>query len=256
MAELQIEQQGDVLLLTANRPSHHNALTFEMYDEIARACDLADQDDGVRSLVLRGAGDRAFIAGTDIAQFAAMSTGADGLVYERRVARTLDRLEALTVPSVAVVQGYCMGGGLALAAVCDLRVATSNAVFGVPVARTVGNCLSMNTYSLLLTHFGHARTLDMLLRARHLDAEEAHRAGFVCELTTAEDLQSCTERVLQQLREHAPLSMWAAKTALARLRRAGLPTGDDLVERVFASEDFRHGVSSFLTHSTPRWSGR
>lgn len=215
MAELQIEREGDVLLVTANRPEHHNALTWEMYEGIAQACDIADEDDGIRALVLRGAGDRAFIAGTEISLFSTMSTGADGIAYERRVARTVDRLEALTVPSVAAVHGYCMGGGLALAAVCDLRVATTEAVFGIPTARTVGNCLSMSTYSLLLAHFGRGRTLDMLLRARHLDAQEAHRAGFVCELTSAEDLPSRTEQVLQRLREHAPLSMWAAKAAVA-----------------------------------------
>ena len=111
-----------------------------------------------------------------------MRDGAAGIAYERRIAQVVNRLEEVTVPTVAAVRGYCMGGGLALAAVCDLRVATRSARFGVPIARTLGNCLSVNSVSVLVGQLGPARTLDLLLRARSLTGEEAAAAGFVAEL--------------------------------------------------------------------------
>ncbi len=147
-------------------------MTFAMYEGLEEACDRADSDDSVRVLVLRGAGGRAFVAGTDIAQFLEFSSGDDGIAYEERITRVVNRLEEVTVPTVAAVEGACVGGGLALAAACHLRIATRSSKFGVPIARTLGNCLSMNTYSLLVHHLGPARTLDLLLRARLL-----HRGG-------------------------------------------------------------------------------
>ena len=187
--ELAVEQDGAVLTVTFNRPSQRNAMTFAMYDGLYAACERADADDGVRVLVLRGAGDKAFVSGTDIAQFAEFRGGADGVAYEARITRVINRLEDVTVPTVAAIRGFCVGAGLAIAAACDLRVATRSARFGVPIARTLGNCLSMNTYSLLLFHLGPARSLDLLLRARLLSGEDAHGAGFVSELCADDALE-------------------------------------------------------------------
>ncbi|EQD85483.1 enoyl-CoA hydratase/isomerase family protein [Saccharopolyspora erythraea] len=252
--ELITTRQGPALHVLFNRPAQRNALTWTMYDGLVEACERADADEQVRVLVLRGAGDEAFVAGTDIGQFSEFSSGEDGIAYERRVERVLDRLETTRVPTVAAISGYCVGGGLAVAAVCDLRVSTPTGRFGVPVARTLGNCLAMNTYSLLVHHLGPARALDVLLRARMLTAEQAHAAGFVAELT--DDRDATVEAVVGLLAQHAPLTMWAAKQAARRLRLANLPDGDDLVRAVFGSEDFRHGVRSFLDKEKPRWTGR
>jgi enoyl-CoA hydratase/carnithine racemase len=254
-SELVVAQDGAVLTVTFNRPRQRNAMTFAMYDGLHGACERADADEGIRVLVLRGAGDKAFVSGTDIAQFAGFD-GDDGVAYEARITRVINRLEDVTVPTVAAIHGFCVGAGLALAAACDLRVATGSARFGVPIARTLGNCLSMNTHSLLLFHLGPARTLDLLLRARLLSAADAHAAGFVSELCADDGLDQAVTELVAPLLQHAPLTMWAAKQATVRFRRAGLPDGDDIVRRVFGSQDFDAAVAAFATKSPVRWQGR
>jgi enoyl-CoA hydratase len=254
--ELVVHRNGDVLTVTFNRPRQRNAMTWAMYDGLLAACEQADGDDAVRVMLLQGAGDKAFVAGTDIRQFAGFTDGADGVAYEERIAEVVGRLEEVSVPTVAAVRGFCVGGGLAIAAVCDLRVATRSAQFGVPIARTLGNCLSMNSYSLLVHHLGPARTLDMLLRARLLSGEDAHAAGFVSEVCDDDELDEVVARLVSTLRGHSPLSMWAAKEAVRRLRRAQLPDGDDIVARVFGSEDFHRAVRAFGAKEQVEWSGR
>jgi enoyl-CoA hydratase len=256
MSELEVTQDGAVLTVLFNRPEARNAMTFAMYDGLEEACARADTDDSVRVMVLRGAGGRAFVAGTDISQFSTFTSGDDGIAYEERITRVVNRLEDVGVPTVAAVEGPCVGGGLALAAACDLRVATASSRFGVPIARTLGNCLSMNTYSLLVHHLGPGRTLDMLLRARLLSAEEAHAAGFVGEVVADGELEPALAALLDVLLSHAPLSMRAAGQAVARLRRANLPDGDDLVREVFGSADFRAGVTAFVERGQVSWTGR
>jgi len=254
--QLVVSQDGGVLTVVFNRPDARNAMTFAMYEGLEAACERADSDDSVRVLVLRGAGGRAFVAGTDISQFLEFTSGDDGIAYEERITRVVNRLEEVTVPTVAAVEGACVGGGLALAAACHLRIATRSSTFGVPIARTLGNCLSMNSYSLLVHHLGPARTLDLLLRARLLSAEEAHGAGFVCELVDDDGLDDALAGLVGTLLSHAPLSMKAAGQAVARLRRATLPDGDDLVREVFGSEDFRAGVRAFVARERVTWGGR
>lgn len=256
--DLEVSRDGAVLSVTFNRPERHNAMTREMYDGLYAACETADAGDGVKVLVLRGAGGKAFVSGTDIASFRGFASGGDGVEYERRIARVVNRLEDVRVPTVAAVEGYCVGGGLAIAAVCDLRVATLSSRFGMPIARTLGNCLSMNSVSILVAHLGPARTLDLLLRATMLDGAAAHAAGFVTELCPDDALDRTLASVLPTLQGHAPLTMWAAKVAVARVRRANLPPGEDLVTRVYGSRDFRRAVAAFGSRSRdkiPPWTG-
>lgn len=253
--DLRVTHDGAVLTVTFDRPEQHNAMTFAMYDGLHAACEIADSDDDVQAMVLRGAGGKAFVSGTDIAAFRTFRDGDDGVAYEERIARVVNRLEDVTVPTVAAVEGYCLGGGLALAAVCDVRVATRSAHFGVPIARTLGNCLSMNSVSVLVARLGSARALDMLLRARLLDAEEAHAAGFVTEVCNDDGLDVTLEDVMRTLLSHAPLTQWASKVAVARLRRAALPGGDDMVARVFGSEDFHRAVAAFGSGQPATWEG-
>jgi enoyl-CoA hydratase/carnithine racemase len=254
--DLLVERMGPALQVTFNRPQSHNALTFAMYEGLRDACETADADPDIRVLVLRGAGGRAFVSGTDIAQFAGFD-GPDGVAYEARVTRVVRRLEDTAVPTVAAVDGYCIGGGLAVAAACDLRIATAASQFGIPVARTLGNCLSMDTYALLVARLGAPRTLDMMLRARLLDAAEVRAAGFVTQVADdAAGLDEALAATVKDLAAHAPLTMWATKQAVARLRRATLPDGDDLVERVYGSADFAGGVAAFGSHERPTWEGR
>jgi enoyl-CoA hydratase/carnithine racemase len=254
--ELLVTREGPVLQVTFNRPKQRNAMSWQMYDGLVAACETADGDDDIRVLVLRGAGDEAFVAGTDIAQFTEFTSGDDGVAYERKMEAVLERLEVTAVPTVAAISGFCVGAGIALAAACDIRVSTVTGRFGVPVARTLGNCLAMNTYSLLVFHLGPARAKDMLLRARMFSAEEAQAAGFVAELCEVDELEATVAGLAQRLAQHAPLTMWASKEAVRRLRLANLPDGDDLVRTVFGSDDFHHGVRSFLDKTPRSWTGR
>jgi enoyl-CoA hydratase/carnithine racemase len=257
-ADLRVTQAGPVMTVTFDRPAQHNAMTFAMYDALYAACDAADAGD-VKVMVLRGAGGRAFASGTDITVFNDFRDGADGIAYEDRLTRVVNRLEEVAVPTVAAVEGYCLGGGLALAAVCDLRVATRSAKFGMPIAKTLGNCLSLNSISILVARLGPARTLDLLLRARLYDSAEAQAAGFVAETCEDGALDEVITKVTEQLLGHAPLTMWAAKVAVARIRRANLPNDDDLVARVYGSDDFRRGVAAFGSvgrGGRPTWTGR
>jgi enoyl-CoA hydratase/carnithine racemase len=255
-SELLVRTDGPVLTVTFNRPKHHNALTWAMYEGLYEACEQADRDESVRVMVLRGGGEKAFVAGTDIKQFAFFRDGADGVAYEERITRIVGRLEEVSVPTVAVVRGFCVGGGLALAAVCDIRLAARSARFGVPVAKTLGNCLSMNSYSLLVYHLGPARTLDLMLRARLLTGDEASAAGFVAEVCDDIQLEDVVAATVAQLLEHAPLTMWATKVAVRRLRLAQLPDGDDLVSRVFGSGDFHRAAKAFVAKEKVQWTGR
>lgn len=257
--ELRTDLADGRLTVTFDRPAARNAMTWAMYEGLHAACERADVDPSVRVLVLRGAGDRAFVAGTDIAQFAAFRTGADGgadgVAYEAAITRVVNRLEEVTVPTLAVLRGACVGGGLAIAAACDLRVADRTARFGVPIARTLGNCLSANSTSLLVHHLGPGRTLDLLLRGRLLGAPDAHAAGFLTELTEPEELDATADSVAAELADRAPLTQWAAKELVRRMRRKLLVEDQDVISTVFGSQDFAAGVQAFTTGRPPHWTG-
>lgn len=253
--EVLLHRDGGVAHVTFSRPEARNAMTWEMYGALHRICtDLATEGD-LRAVVLRGAGGKAFVAGTDIRQFRAFASGEDGLAYEREMDAHIDALRAIPVPVLAVIEGWAVGGGLNIAAACDLRVATADAQFGVPISRTVGNCLSMAAYRRLLDGFGEARAKRMLLLGEMLTADEAREAGFLLSVHQASDLDAAVGRVVDRLVGNAPLTLWASKEALRRLS-AGRSDGDDLIARVYGSEDFRRGVASFGTKEVPQWSGR
>jgi enoyl-CoA hydratase/carnithine racemase len=254
-SDVVITTDGPALTLTFNRPDQRNAMTWSMYDALAQSCDRADSDDDIRVMVLRGADSRAFVAGTDISQFAEFSTGQHGVEYEQRVTKILDRLQAVTVPTVASIDGFCVGGGLGIAAAVDLRIATPRAKFGVPVARTLGNCLSAATLDLLVRHFGESRTMALLLTAQLMDAEEARSLGFLAVVT--EDLEQETKAAVDRIIGQAPLTMWAAKETLRRLRRGGRDADvSDIVSRVYGSHDFQSAVKAFVAKERPTWTGR
>jgi enoyl-CoA hydratase/carnithine racemase len=254
MPELETTVDGPVLTVTFNRPDQHNAMTWNMYDGLAAACDLADSTSDVRVIVLRGAGGRAFVAGTDINQFAGFETGQDGVAYERRVGAIIERLASVRVPAVAAIDGYCVGGGLAIACACDLRLATPGSRFGIPIARTLGNCLSTSALSLLIHHIGTARTADLLLNARMLTAPEAQAIGLVGEVS--DDLDGAVRATVDRLTSHAPLTMWATKESIRRIRTAAVPDCADIIARVYGSKDFHNAVAAFTGKRTAEWTGR
>jgi enoyl-CoA hydratase/carnithine racemase len=239
---VEFEVRGSAVWITFNRPEAHNAMTFAMYDQLVAHCDAVDGEDGIRTMVLRGAGGKAFVAGTDIRQFEDFQTAQDGLEYERRIDAVLDRLETVRKPTIALVDGFAMGSGLAISACCDLRVCTPDATFGMPIARTVGNCLSMANYARLVAALGAPRTKDLIFTARRIGADEALAAGFVSAVT--EDAEAFVTELCERLADHSPTTMWVTKEALRRAR--AVPEGDDLVLEAYGSEGFRRNVARFL----------
>lgn len=258
-APLLVERHGPALHVTFNRPEARNAMTFEMYAGLAEAVRTLDADPALRVLVLRGAGGRAFIAGTDIAQFRGF-TGEDGVAYEARIDEVLGVVENAQKPVLAIIDGHCVGGGLGIAACADVRIAAPNASFSVPIARTLGNTLSASTLARLVGVLGRARVASMLLTARAVKAEEALTSGFLSEV--AESAEALDERAAywtDRLASGAPLTQWSIKENLRRIaaRAAGDPVDDsDVVSRVYGSADFAGAVEAFLGKTDMTWTGK
>jgi len=243
--------------ITFNRPQARNALTFAMYERLAQICDAANTDRALKVLILTGAGDKAFAAGTDINQFRAFKTPQDGLDYESRIDRVLGVLEQCRVPTIAAIAGACTGGGAGIAACCDLRIGTTTAKFGFPIARTLGNCLSMSSLSRLAALIGAARVKDIIFTARLVDAQEAAAIGLLNEVVTdVPELEHRAEALARLIAGHAPLTLRASKEALRRLQhRLSGEEGEDLILMCYMSRDFREGMDAFLAKRQPQWAG-
>lgn len=254
--ELLFEQQGQTGILTFNRPEARNALTFAMYESLAGVCEqIIDGSLEIRALVITGAGDKAFAAGTQISEFRQLKSADDALDYERTMDRVLGLLESLPIPTIAAIRGACTGGGGAIAACCDLRIANDDIRYGFPIARTLGNCLSLSNLSRLVELLGAPRTREILLTARLIECDEALACGLINECS-ADPLARSMELAVSLL-EHAPLTMAASKEGLRRLREhAANIEGDDLIVQCYTSEDFREGMDAFLNKRRPQWKGR
>jgi len=250
---------GPLAILTFNRPEARNAMTWAMYDALVAACDRVDDDPAIRVLILRGAGGKAFVSGTDISQFQDFRTPEDGLSYEKRLDAALDRLERLSKASIAQIEGVAAGGGCAIAICCDLRVATPASTFGVPVARTLGNCLSGATYSRLVDLLGPGRVKELLFTGRMLSAADAHAAGLVNQVAEPSEIGGVVRGLAMTIAGHAPLTIRATKEMLRRIaaqRRLAAGADRDLITLCYTSEDFREGVAAFLEKRKPAWRGR
>ena len=244
---------GSIGTLTFNRPQARNALTWDMYEALSTACDQVDATPSLRVLVIRGAGE-AFAAGTDISQFREFSTGEDGVAYERRLDAIIDRIERVTHPTLAVVDGPAVGGGCAIALACDLRLCTNRAKFGVPVARTLGNCLSIANTARLVDLMGPARTRELLFTGRLIDADEALDSGLVTRIISVDNIDAEVRLLALELSQRAPSTIAATKALLQAIRAHRCPPpADDIIAKCYASGEFKEGVRAFLEGRKPRW---
>lgn len=255
--DLLYEVEDGIGRITFNRPQARNALTFAMYERMAEICREANDDRGVRALILTGAGDKAFASGTDISQFRAFKSPEDALEYEGRIDRVLGELEGCRVPTIAAIAGACTGGGAGIAASCDLRIGTASTRFGFPIARTLGNCLSMSNISRVTALIGPARVKDVIFTARLVEAEEAKAIGLLNEIVP--DVEALARRAAELARTvagHAPLTLKATKEAVRRLTaRLSREEGQDLILMCYMSRDFREGMEAFLAKRPPQWRG-
>jgi enoyl-CoA hydratase/carnithine racemase len=253
------EADGPIATLTFNRPEARNAMTWDMYQALVDACDRVDDDGSIRVLILKGAGGKAFVAGTDISQFTEFNSAEDGIKYEARIDHVLDRLERVTKPTIAQVQGVAAGGGCGIALTCDLRVATPDSSFGIPVARTLGNCLSGASYSRLMDLLGPSVVKDMLLTGRFIPGSEALELGIVNRLEPADAIDAAVRDYALRIAANAPLTIQATKEMIRRLMSARRPhPGDDhdIVTMCYTSRDFREGIDAFMAKRPPKWMGK
>jgi len=256
--ELISERRGSAQWVIFNRPQARNALTWGMYGRLVEICEEVNRDREVRAMVLTGAGGKAFVAGTDISQFRAFKTEQDALDYEAGGNRMMSTLESVRVPVIAAIAGACTGAGAAIAATCDLRIASPSVRYGFPIARTLGNCLSMANYARVVALLGYARAKDIILRARLMDAQEMLAAGVLSEVTPDEEsLPRRAQELAEEVASYAPLTLWATKEAFRRMRDRMIPENADadLILACYLSRDFKEGVEAFLAKRTPNWKG-
>jgi len=241
----------------ANRPKIRNALTFEMYDQIHDICAQVNNNTHIKAIIFAGSDPSAFAGGTDIRLLQSIVTGRDGLAYEERIERVIGAVERCRVPTIAAIAGACTGGGAALAAACDLRIGAANMQFGYPIARTLGNCLSLANCARLSFLIGPGRFKDLLITARLMGAEEAYAIGLISEIVNDPGkVLARAHQLAELILQHAPLAIRAAKEALLRIQAQVQSIGfSDVIEQCYASEGFRLGVQSFLKKEIPQWSG-
>ena len=255
--EVRYEKRGVIGWITLSRPASRNAMTFPMYERLAEICRSANDDPELRAIILTGEG-AAFAAGTDIGQFVSLRTATDAVAYEEKMDAVFGALERVQVPTIAAIRGPAVGGGVAMAASCDIRICSPSASVGIPVARTLGNCYATANLVRVSAIIGQARLTELVFTARLVGATEARAIGFVSEVVADEAaLLPRAQELAELVASHAPLTMRATKEALRRMRDRLRPEdADDLVALCYTSDDFREGVSAFLEKRKPVWRGR
>ncbi|HEY0614203.1 MAG TPA: enoyl-CoA hydratase [Candidatus Elarobacter sp.] len=256
MIRVEPRERG-IVWVVVDRPEARNAMTFAMWARLREIAGELAADATVRAVVLTGSGTGAFVAGTDIAEFRAFRGADDGVAYESRMDAVIGALEAIPVPTIAAIAGACTGGGVSIAATCDLRIGAPNARIGVPIARTLGNCISLRNVTRVAELIGADRVKALLLTGKLLDASEALHAGFLTETVTEDAaLSTRAQELAEGIAGLAPLTLRASKEMVRRLRASErLPDDDDLIRLCYGSADFREGLTAFLDKRPARWRG-
>ena len=256
IAEVRLELRNGIAFITFDHVAARNAMTVGMYQSLKSICvDLA-KNSKAKVAILRGAGGKSFVSGSDIAQFSSFTSGEDGISYEEGIDQYLAPLATLPIPTIAVIDGMAVGGGLAIASCCDFRISTPDARFGVPIAKTLGNCLSAGNVAWLVAHLGVNIVKRMLLLAELVTAPELLKQGYLLATYPAENLETEANQLAERLMKLAPITQKSTKLTLARLIKNNLPDCSDLIRECYGSEDFKNGVSAFLDGKPPIWTGK
>lgn len=250
---LNLQIDGKIARVIFNNPAARNALTWPMYEELKQICDSLAKNADIRVVMFRGAGDKAFVSGSDIQQFVDLK---ENEAYEVAVDHIFTSLQQLPMPTIAMIEGLAVGSGLLMATACDFRISTPEARFGIPVAKTLGNCLSPSNLSWLATHLGVPTVKKMLLTAELIKAPELLESGFLYQTIDASEIDAATTELAEKLASLAPITQKASKLALARLLQSNLPDCTDLMRETYNSKDFREGVNAFLEGRPPQWIGK
>lgn len=259
MNELLVQREGPVATLILNRPEKRNAITVEMWEALPRVLAPLEADAGVRVVLVRGAGDEAFASGADISEFERVRNGAAAArAYSALVASAERTLADFPKPTIAMIHGFCVGGGLEIALACDLRWTSATGRFGITAAR-LGIVYGPGATRRLASVVGPSHARDLLFSGRFVDAEEARTMGLVNRVCAHDTLEPDTHDYARRLAEQAPLSQRGAKAMLQRLAGEGMMNDRDLaafIEAAYESDDYREGVRAFLARRPARFEGR
>ena len=250
---LDLEITGNLAWVTFNNPAARNALTWPMYEELKTICDALAKNIDIRVVIFRGAGDKAFVSGSDIQQFVDLQKDE---AYEVAVDQIFASLQQLPMPTIAMIEGLAVGSGLLMATACDFRISTIEARFGIPVAKTLGNCLSPSNLSWIAAHLGIPTVKKMLLTAELIKAPELRESGYLYQTVEPSEIHEAVKALAQRLATLAPITQKSSKLTLARLLQSNLPDCTDLMRETYNSADFREGVNAFLEGRSPQWTGK
>lgn len=259
-APLLRQRKGDVEWLIFNRPRVRNALSSQMEQALIAALDSIAREGSAKAVVFTGtrADKPAFMAGADMGSLAKAANPEEAIAIEREAETLIVAIESLRIPTVAAMAGACVGQGALLASACDVRIAAPSLRFGFPIARTVGNCLSLMNYARLMAMLGEATTKEMIFSARLLSAEDLLATRSIRAVVGDDEIDDRAQEVAEALTKLAPLTLWATRQALLRLRDQGVPANadDDLLSACYASADMQEAISAFLAKREPQWLGR